>query len=108
MKAGAEGLEQGGLFDVHGGWNEVSVSDRCYGEFGERARERRWRRAKVETSSATGTASSAMAERIERDAIADLEICDARADLDDFTCRFVAENHGEPRDHSLCARAPTA
>jgi hypothetical protein len=47
-----------------------------------------------------------MAERIERDAIANFEICDARADLDDFACGFVAENHGEPRDHPLGAEFP--
>ena len=84
----------------------MRVSDRCDSKFGERARECRWRRAKVEASSATRTASSAMAERIERDAIADLEIRDACSDLDNFTCGFVAENHGEPRDHPLGAEFP--
>ena len=47
-----------------------------------------------------------MAERIERDAITDFEICDARADLDDFACGFVAENDGQPRDHPLGAKFP--
>ncbi len=47
-----------------------------------------------------------MAERIERDPIADLEIRDACADLDDFACGFVAENHGKLRDHPLGAEFP--
>jgi len=47
-----------------------------------------------------------MAERIERDAIADFEIGDARADLDDFACGFVTENHRESRDHPLGAEFP--
>ena len=60
----------------------------------------------MKAAGATRTASSAMAERIERDAIADLEIGDACADLDDFACGFVAENHGESRDHPLGAELP--
>ena len=47
-----------------------------------------------------------MAERIERDAIADLEIGDACADLDDFAGGFVAENHRESRDHPFSAEFP--
>jgi hypothetical protein len=47
-----------------------------------------------------------MAERIERDAIADFEICNACADLDDFAGGFVAENQRESRDHPLSAEFP--
>ena len=47
-----------------------------------------------------------MAERIERDAIADFEIRDACADFDDFAGRFVAENHRESRDHPLSTEFP--
>ena len=47
-----------------------------------------------------------MAEWIERDAIPDLEVGNSGADLDDFACGFVAENHGESRDHSLSAEFP--
>ena len=47
-----------------------------------------------------------MAEGIERDSIADFEICDARADLDDFAGRFVTENDSEARDHPLGAEFP--
>ncbi len=47
-----------------------------------------------------------MAERIERDAIAYFEICNACADLNDFSCRFVAENHRESRDHPLSTEFP--
>ena len=47
-----------------------------------------------------------MAERIERDSIADFEIRDARADLDDFAGGLVSENHREARDHALGAEFP--
>jgi hypothetical protein len=47
-----------------------------------------------------------MAERIERDAIADFEIRDACSYLDDFACGFVAENHRESRDHPLSTEFP--
>jgi len=47
-----------------------------------------------------------MAERIERDAIAYFESCNACADLNDFSCRFVAENHRESRDHPLSTEFP--
>jgi hypothetical protein len=84
----------------------MRVFDRCDGELGECTGERRWRSAKVKASSATRTAASAMAEGIKCDAIADLEICDARADFDDFAGGFVTENHREPRDHPLRAEFP--
>ena len=60
----------------------------------------------MEAAGAARTASPAMAERIERDSIADFEIGDARADLDDFAGGFVAENHGQARDHALGAEFP--
>jgi hypothetical protein len=44
----------------------------------------------MEAAGAARTASPAMAEGIERDSIADFEICDVRADLDDFAGGFVA------------------
>ena len=84
----------------------MRVSDRCDGELGERARESRWRRTKVKASGAARTALSAMAEWIERDAIPDLEVGNSGADLDDFACGFVAENHGESRDHPFSAEFP--
>ena len=48
----------------------------------------------MKTARAARTASPAMTEGIQRDAIADFEIGDARADLDDFARGFVAENDG--------------
>src|SRR5260370_1146485 len=60
----------------------------------------------METASAAPTASPALSEGIERDAIAAFEIGDARADLDHFAGRFVAKNDREPRDHLLCAEFP--
>jgi hypothetical protein len=47
-----------------------------------------------------------MAERIERDAIADFEIRDSCADFNDFARGFMTENHREPRDHPLRAEFP--
>jgi hypothetical protein len=47
-----------------------------------------------------------MAERIERDSIADFEIGDARTDLDHFAGGLVSENHWEARDHPLGAEFP--
>lgn len=60
----------------------------------------------MEAAGAARTASPAMAERIERDAIAHFEIRDARADLDDLAGGFVAENDGQSRDHPLSAELP--
>ena len=60
----------------------------------------------MEAARAAWTASPAMAEGIERDSIADLEIGDARADLDDFAGGLVAENDGKARDHALGAEFP--
>src|ERR1700683_4453626 len=60
----------------------------------------------MEAARAAWTASPAMAEGIERDSIADLEIGDARADLDDFAGGLVAENDGQARDHALGAKSP--
>ena len=84
----------------------MRIVDRRDGELGERARERGWRRAKMKAAGAARTASSAMAERIERDAIADFEIRDACADLDDFARRFMTENDRDARDHPLRAEFP--
>jgi hypothetical protein len=106
MKASAKGLEQRGLLDVHGGWNQVRVSDRRDGELGECARERGGRCAKMEAACAAGAALPAMAEGIERDSIADFEIGDARADLNDFAGGLVSENYREARDHALGAEFP--
>jgi hypothetical protein len=47
-----------------------------------------------------------MTEGIERYAVADLEVGNARADLDDFACGFVSENDGESRDHTFRAEFP--
>jgi len=74
--------------------------------FGEGAGERRWHRAKMKTSSAARAASPAVSEWIERDAIADFETGDVRADLDDFTRGFVTQNNRESRDHPLSAEFP--
>src|ERR1700722_8230266 len=98
MQAGPERLKQRSLFDVHRGWNQVRVSDRRDGELGECARERGGRGAKMEPAGAARTAIPAMAEGIERDAIADFEIRDARADLDHFAGGLVSQNHRESRD----------
>jgi len=84
----------------------MRVFDRRDRIFGEGAGERGGRGAKMEAAGAARTASPAMTERIERNAIADFEIGDTRADLDDFAGGFVAENHGEARDHPLGAEFP--
>jgi len=47
-----------------------------------------------------------MAKGIERDAIADFEIRDVRADFDYFARRFVPKNHRQARDHPLGAEFP--
>jgi len=47
-----------------------------------------------------------MPERIERDAVADLEVADPFADLDDFARGFVAEHDRQPRHHALGAEFP--
>jgi hypothetical protein len=60
----------------------------------------------MESTGAARTASSAMTEWIERDAIAYFEIRDPRADLDHFTGRFVSEDNGQARDHPLCPEFP--
>jgi hypothetical protein len=60
----------------------------------------------MQAAGAARTALPTMPEGIERDSIADLEICDARANLDDFAGGFVSENHREPRDHALGAEFP--
>jgi hypothetical protein len=106
VEAGAKRLEQRGPFDVHGGGNEVRVCDWRDRELCESAGERGGRGAKMEAAGAARTASPAMAERIERDSIADFEICDVRTDLDDFARGFVAENDGEARDHPLRTELP--
>src|SRR5208282_149838 len=106
MKTGTERLEQRGLLDVHRGRNQVRIFNRRDGEFGECAGERGRRDAEMETIGAARTASPAMAEGIQRDSIADLEIGDARADLNDFAGGFVAENERQPRDHPFGTELP--
>jgi hypothetical protein len=99
-------LQQRGLLDVHGAWDQVRVSDRRDGELGKGARERGRRCAQMEAAGAARTAIPAMAEGIECDSIADFEIGDARADLDDLAGGLVSENHGQARDHALGAEFP--
>ncbi len=60
----------------------------------------------MKAAGAARTASPTMPERIERDAVANLEVADAFTDLDDFACGFVAEHDREPRDHALGAEFP--
>ena len=60
----------------------------------------------METARAARTALPTMPEGIERDSIADFEIGDASADLDDFARGFMPENHWEPRHHALGAEFP--
>src|SRR5712664_874933 len=60
----------------------------------------------MKAAGAARTASPTMPERIERDAVADLEVADPCADFDDFARRFVAEHDREPRDHALGAEFP--
>src|SRR5271155_2840908 len=91
VQAGAERFEQRGLFDVHRRGNEVRVADWRDREFGECARERGGRGAKMEAAGAARTASPAMAEWIERDSIANFEVGDARAGFEDFARRLVAQ-----------------
>jgi hypothetical protein len=84
----------------------VRVADWRDSEFGECARERGGRGAKMEAAGAARTASSAMTEWIERDSIADFEVGDLRADFDDFARRFVAQDDGQARDHALGPEFP--
>ena len=60
----------------------------------------------MKTAGAARTASPAMPEGIERDAVADFEIADSFADLDYFAGGFVAEHDREPRDHAVSAEFP--
>jgi hypothetical protein len=47
-----------------------------------------------------------MPERIERDAIANLEVADSFSDLDHFASRLMTENDRQPRNHPLGAQFP--
>jgi hypothetical protein len=47
-----------------------------------------------------------MPERIERDAVANLEVADSLTNLDDFARGFMAENEREPRNHAIGAKFP--
>jgi hypothetical protein len=60
----------------------------------------------MKAAGAARTASPTMPERIERDAVADLEVADPFADLDDFARGLVAEHDRESRDHALGAEFP--
>jgi len=60
----------------------------------------------MKAAGAARAASPTMTERIERDAVADLEVADPFADFNDFACGFVAEHDRESRDHPLGAELP--
>src|SRR5260370_31069349 len=106
MQAGAEGFEQRRLFQIHCGGNQVRVLDRRDGELRERAGKSGRRCAQMETTGAARTASPAMPERIERDAIANLEVADSFTDLDNLARRLMAEHEWQPRNHALGAKLP--
>ena len=72
----------------------MRVFDRRDRVFGECAGKRGGRGAKMEAAGTARTASPAMTEGIERDAIADFELGDVRADFGDFADDFVARNTG--------------
>src|ERR1700687_3999830 len=103
MQDGSKWFQQRGLLHVHGGGNQVRVLDRRDGVFRERAGESGWRCAQMKAAGAARTASPTMPKRIERDAVADLEVMDPRADLDDFAGGFVAEHDRQSREHALGA-----
>jgi len=60
----------------------------------------------MKAAGAARPASPAMPERIERDAVADLEVAHPFADLDDFAGGLVAEYDREARDHPLGTEFP--
>src|ERR1700730_17153377 len=60
----------------------------------------------MKAAGAARTASPTMPERIERDAVANLEVADSFADLDDLAGGFVAEQGWESRNHALGAEFP--
>jgi hypothetical protein len=103
MQAGAERFEQRGLLHAHRGRNQVRILDRRDGELRERAGKSCRRGAQMEASAAARTASPTMPERIERDAIANLEVADSFSDLDHFASRLMTENDRQPRNHPLGA-----
>jgi len=60
----------------------------------------------MKAAGAARTASATMPERIERDAVADLEVADSLTDLDDFASGLVPEHDRQSRDHALGAEFP--
>ena len=60
----------------------------------------------MEAAGAARAASSTVAERVERNAIARLEIGNAGADLDYFTAGFVAHHEWQATDHPIGAEFP--
>src|SRR5262249_19086822 len=75
-------------------------------EFGEGSRKSGRGRAEVEAAGAAGAASSTVAERVERHAIARLEGGNAGANLYDFTARFVTHHEWQAADHPGGAEFP--
>src|SRR5260370_37958716 len=106
MQAGSEWFQQRGGLHFHSGGNQVRILDRRDREFRERSGESGWRCAQMKAAGAARTASPTMPERIERDAVADLEVADSLTDLDDFASGLVAEHDRQSRYHALCAAFP--
>ena len=60
----------------------------------------------MEAAGAARAASSTVAERVERNAIARLEVGNPGADLDYFTARLVAHHEWEAADHPIGTEFP--
>src|SRR6516225_9959103 len=60
----------------------------------------------MEAAGAARAASSTVAERVERNAIAGLEVGNAGANLDYFTAGLVAHHEWEAADHPVGAEFP--
>ncbi len=106
VHAGCERLEHRRAFHVHRFRHPPRIGDRRNAEFGERAAQARGRVAIVVAARrALGTAT-ALAERIERDPVADFEAVNPRSHLDHFAGGFVAKNGGELTHRAFGAQFP--
>src|SRR5215472_4812896 len=106
MQTGAERLKQRGELEAHRGRHFMTVADRRNREFGEGSRKSGRRCAEMEAAGAARAASSTVAERVERNAIAGLEVGNACANLDYFTAGLVAHHEWEAADHPIGAKFP--
>ena len=101
-----ERFEQCRLLEVHRGRHEMSVAGRGDRILGEGTRQNRGRCTEMETAGAARSASPAVAERVERDAIAGVKSGHSRTDLDHVARRLVAEHEGNAPDHAVRTELP--